>query len=545
MRRTPCVARLTTSIGAVLNPVDARASAQVDGEPFRFVVDPWNARTPNANTEKIHKFTNKVDFNRTNKCVHCKHIALRINCYARKYIKNDCCHRKMTVIYVGDHACSLRAMEDKPEKEEVADIMRERPTITTGQIQLEKVRQALLSGGDAQSQENVAMKYSNTWHIHYLYTFVNKNARPGSSEIEAIRLLKNDFIARGLGPYLVMDVTDNTVTLSSEQKIRIGALITLGIIEEPVSLDGCESHAKGFTEIELTTYYPTLRRNVKLVNMFVPKPGENSENLEYMVKIFDAAVNAVLPSVACEHDLSPEEFEGRGLDPHAYVGNEGGALWSGLCKAKGKAIKKRVSDFFHIKQDIHRHLKYFKAEKDKKQFEKLMMDAYNSPTSIQADEAEKALEKLINNQSTNVQKIKNFKSWWWRRRSRWQQWCRSYSSSSVSPAEVANAKSISALGYQKRLIDVVITECSAAVLKAAEIKHQALGQKTVGEGPTAADREEKKQNELFADEDVRASAVQYIAVHADSLSGEPHLVTDVEMAHQDYRVNTKDTHRTD
>ena len=502
-------------------------------------------QNPKCQYQKIHKFTNKVDFNCTNKCVHCKHIALRINCSARKYIKNDCCHRKMTVIYVGDHACSLRAMEDKPEKEEVADIMRERPTITTGQIQLEKVRQALLSGGDAQSQENVAMKYSNTWHIHYLYTFVNKNARPGSSEIEAIRLLKNDFIARGLGPYLVMDVTDNTVTLSSEQKICIGALITIGIIDEPLSLDGCESHAKGFTEIELTTYYPTLRRNVKLVNMFVPKPGENSENVEYMVKIFDAAVNAVLPSVAREHDLSPEEFEGRGLDPHAYVGNEGGALWSGLCKAKGEAIKKRVSDFFHIKQDIHRHLKYFKAEKDKKQFEKLMMDAYNSPTSIQADEAEKALEKLINNQSTNVQKIKNFKSWWWRRRSRWQQWCRSYSSSSVSPAEVANAKSISALGYQKRLIDVVITECSAAVLKAAEIKHQALGQKTVGEGPTAADCEEKKQNELFADEDACASAVQYIAVHADSLSGEPHLVTDVEMAHQDYRVNTKDTHRSD
>ena len=120
-----------------------------------------------------------------------------------------------------------------------------------------------------------------------------------------------------------------------------------------------------------------------------------------------------------------------------------------------------------------------------------MMDAYNSPTSIQADEAEKALEKLINNQSTNVQKMKNFKSWWWRR-SRWQQWCRSYSSSSVSSAEVANAKSISASGYRKRLIDVLTTECSAAVLEAAEIKRQALGQKTVGEGPTAADREEKE-----------------------------------------------------
>lgn len=92
---------------------------------------------------------------------------------------------------------------------------------------------------------------------------------------------------------------------------------------------------------------------------------------------------------------------------------------------------------------------------------------------------------------------------------------------------------------------MVTTECSAAVLEAAEIKRQALGQKTVGEGPTAADREEKKQNELFVDEDVCASAVQYIAVHANSLSEEPHLVTDVEMAHQDYRVNTKDTHGSD
>ena len=185
-------------------------------------------------------------------------------------------------------------------------------------------------------------------------------------------------------------------------------------------------------------------------------------------------------------------------------------------------------------------MKYLKAEKGKKQFEKLMMDAYNSPTSIQADEAEKALEKLINSQSTNVQKMKNFKSWWWwwRRRSRWQQWCRSYYSSSASSAEVANAKSISASGYRKRLIDVVTTKCSAAVLEAAEIKRQALGQKTK-EGPTAADREEKKQNELFADEDACASAVQYIAVHADSLSGESHLVTNVEMAHQDYRVNKK------
>ena len=56
-----------------------------------------------------------------------------------------------------------------------------------------------------------------------------------------------------------------------------------------------------------------------------------------MVKTFDAAVDAVLTSVAREHDLSPEdlELERKSLDPHAYVGDEGGALWSSLCKAKG------------------------------------------------------------------------------------------------------------------------------------------------------------------------------------------------------------------
>ena len=109
--------------------------------------------------------------------------------------------------------------------------------------------------------------------------------------------------------------------------------------------------------------------------MFVPKPGENSENIEIMIKTFDEAVNDILPSVAREHGLDPEEFKGRGLDAHAYVGNEGGALWSGLCKAKGDDIKnKTVSDFFHIKQDIRRHFKYFKTDKDQKHFEKIMND---------------------------------------------------------------------------------------------------------------------------------------------------------------------------
>lgn len=122
------------------------------------------------------------------------------------------------------------------------------------------------------------------------------------------------------------------------------------------------------------------------------------------------------------------------------------------------------------------------------------IDAYNSPTSIPANEAEKGLEKLISKRSTNVQKMQYFKTWWWRRRSCWQQWFRSYSSNSASSAEVANAKSISASGYRKRLLDVVTTECSAAILEAAEIKRQELGQKTAGKGSTAADRAEKEQN---------------------------------------------------
>ena len=97
MRRTPCIAWLKTSIGAVLNPVDARASAQVDGEPFRFVMDPWNARTPNANTEKFTSLQTRLTLiAQTN--VYTASTALRINCSARKYIENDRCHKKMMVI---------------------------------------------------------------------------------------------------------------------------------------------------------------------------------------------------------------------------------------------------------------------------------------------------------------------------------------------------------------------------------------------------------------------------------------------------------------
>jgi len=100
--------------------------------------------------------------------------------------------------------------------------------------------------------------------------------------------------------------------------------------------------------------------------MFAAKPGENSDKVKKMVQSFDAAVNKVLPTVAGEYDRDSEEVLGRGLDPKSYVGVEGGALWRGLCMAKGKDVKtKTISDFFHFKQDINRNSVYFSDQKSK------------------------------------------------------------------------------------------------------------------------------------------------------------------------------------
>jgi len=495
---------------------------------------------------KIYQFPNRVDFTRSKTCMHCKVEPSHVNCSARKYVENDRCHKKLMVIYVGEHLCTPKANEAKPKKEEVENLLRTRPTITTGQMQIDKVREALLGDNNAQEIQDVAMQYSNKRHLQFLHTSINKKMRPGGSDIEAIRLMKDDFVKRGLDENLIMDIGEDSVILSSKQKLHLAALITIGQVTEPVSLDGCESHAKDYTEVEMTTYYPVLRRNVKLVSMFVPKPGENSENVAEMIRTFDAAVNEILPSVAREHGLNPDDFAGRGLDPHSYVGDEGGALWSGLCKAKGNDVKnKTVSDLFHIKQDIRRHLKYFKTDKDGHKFEQLMSDAYNATTSIHADEAEKALENLIIKRSTNVKKMNNFKIWWWRRRARWQKWCRTFSTSSASSAEVANSKSISASGYRKRLLDVVTTECSAAILEAAEIKRQVLGLRTVGRGPTAADREENLENEMFLDKEACVSAVEHIHEKANSMTDSLDSLTNIESAQKDYRVNVRDSHRAD
>lgn len=142
--------------------------------------------------------------------------------------------------------------------------------------------------------------------------------------MQAIRLLKGDFISRGVDKNLILDVGEDHVILSSEHKIRLGAKITLGLVDEPVSLGGCESVTSNYTELEMTTYDPVLRQNVKLVSIYVPKPGENSENVKLMVDVFDKAVNDALPSVAVEYSIANVDYIGCGLDPKSYVGDEGG-----------------------------------------------------------------------------------------------------------------------------------------------------------------------------------------------------------------------------
>ena len=71
---------------------------------------------------------------------------------------------------------------------------------------------------------------------------MNDKRRLNGSDIKAIRLLKEDFQRQGLDSKLIMEVGEDFVILSSEQKIRIAALITTGQIKEPVSLDDCECH---------------------------------------------------------------------------------------------------------------------------------------------------------------------------------------------------------------------------------------------------------------------------------------------------------------
>lgn len=378
------------------------------------------------------------------------------------------------------------ATENKPSKESIKEYLKTRPTSTTRQLQVDKVREALLSGRAADEVADIASQFCNQRHLQYLKAAVDKTNRPGGSYIEAIRKLKEDFQKRNLDENLILEMGDDYVILSSSEKIRIGVLITLGLVSEPVSLDGCESLAKGYNEVKLTTYFPLLRRNVKLVSMFCPKPGENSENVAKMVKAFDATIEKMLPTVAKQYDIDPREYTGKGLDAGSYVmkAEHYGALWKGLCQAKGREIKNRTgSDLYHFKQDVQRQNKHFTSKSDQIKFEKIMKRAYDAVTSIKAKKSEEELEKLIKTRSSDPRTMLNFKKWWWRRRARWQKWCRTSSTSNASSAEVAKAKSVASGGYRKRLLDVITTECSSAVLEGAEVKRQDSGQKQLGAVP--------------------------------------------------------------
>ena len=170
--------------------------------------------------KKIQCESNKVDFRKGNKCTHCNVVAKHIECLARKYVENDRCHKIMTVIYIGTHDCNPRATENKPSKESIEEYLKTRPTSTTRQLQVDKVREALLSGKAADEVADIASQFCNQRHIQYLKAAVDKTNRPGGSDIKAIRKLKEDFQKRNLDENLILEMGDDYVILSSSEKIR-------------------------------------------------------------------------------------------------------------------------------------------------------------------------------------------------------------------------------------------------------------------------------------------------------------------------------------
>ncbi|RMX45861.1 hypothetical protein pdam_00023458 [Pocillopora damicornis] len=194
-----------------------------------------------------------------------------------------------------------------------------------------------------------------------------------------------------------------------------------------------------------------------------------------------------------------------------------------IMSSKGPRNKKQ--------KDVRRHNKHFTSKSDQIKFEKIMNQAYDAVTSIEAKKAEEELKNLS----------KHDLKWWWRRRARWQKWCRTSSTSNASSAEVANAKSVASGGYRKRLLDVITTECSSAVLEGAEVKRQDSGQKTVGRGPSSADRVARHAVDLDADIERSAAAIQNLAQSSDITQS----LSDIQMAQDDYNINVKDTHRAD
>lgn len=67
----------------------------------------------------------------------------------------------MTVIYLQEHDCSPKQEEDKPSKHELEKIIRVKPTKSAGQLQLDVVREALLSSKEGDKVNEIALKLSN------------------------------------------------------------------------------------------------------------------------------------------------------------------------------------------------------------------------------------------------------------------------------------------------------------------------------------------------------------------------------------------------
>lgn len=89
------------------------------------------------------------------------------------------------------------------------------------------------------------------------------------------------------------------------------------------------------------------------------------------------------------------------------------------------------------------------------------------------------------------------------------------------------------------------TDCSSAILEAAEIQRQQIGLKTVGRGPSVVDRAEQQQENLLRDQQASTDAIQYIADNAESILAQSDSLQSIGTAQLDFKVNTRDSHRSD
>lgn len=65
-------------------------------------------------------------------------------------------------------------LRKKTEKEKLQEYLKVRPTATTKQIQVDKVRVALLSEKRMHEVEDIATQYSNQRHIQYVRSSIDK-----------------------------------------------------------------------------------------------------------------------------------------------------------------------------------------------------------------------------------------------------------------------------------------------------------------------------------------------------------------------------------